>query len=97
MIPKTTSIKIVYFFTIILLVGGIYYFFIKDNSNDKTLDPLACKYDDDCTYYSLLNCYNSKPINKKYKSNVLKIVESEDTLCGEIKTACMNYQCVIKK
>lgn len=78
------------------MIGAIYYFFLRDTETES-LDPLSCKYDDDCTYYSILNCTNSKPINKKYKTNVLNIVESEDSLCGQIKTACINYQCEIVK
>jgi hypothetical protein len=98
MISKKISIKIAYFFVAFLFIGGIYYFFIKDNSDNEALDPLACTHDDDCTYYSPLNnCYRAEPINKEYKSNVLSIVDSEDALCGKIKTACVNYQCAIKK
>ena len=96
---RSKFIKIMaYLFIAFLFIGGVYYFFIKDNSEEMSLDPLYCAHDSDCTYYSpLSNCYNAKPINKDSKKNIILTVESEDTLCGQIKTACINYQCEIVK
>jgi|GEM_PF-2811519 len=96
--PQITFKKAVYIFIIILLVFAFYYFFIKQTGNKESLDPLSCQFDDDCTYYSPLNnCYRAEPINKEYKSSVLQIIESENTLCGNIKSSCINYQCAIKR
>ncbi len=98
MIQKIIIKIIIYSLIITLLIFGIYYFFIENETDNESLDPLACQFDDDCTYYSPLNnCYRAEPINIKYKTNILKITESENTLCGQIKTACINYQCAIKR
>ena len=96
-ISKRSIIKIASITASLVLAFGIYYFFIKAKVDDKNLDPLSCKQDEDCTYYGFPSCYNAKPINKKYKSNVLSIGEQDDTLCGNIQTFCKNYQCEIER
>ena len=92
-----TLLKITLSLFLILVILGFYYFFVTKNNDENLVDPLYCTENKECTTYSLLNCSNAKPINQKYKTEVLNIIESKDSLCGEIKTACINNACIIIK
>lgn len=92
-----TLLKITLSLFLILVILGFYYFFVTKNNDENLVDPLYCTKSEECTTYSVLSCYNAKPINKDYKTKVLNIIESEDSLCGEIKTTCRNNECVIIK
>ncbi len=92
-----TIFKIIIILLIIFIALSAYYFFTQKKSKNDLTDPLWCSQDEDCTYYNVINCTNAKPINKDYKSKVLQLIEPKDQLCGEIKTACKNSQCIIVK
>ncbi len=92
-----TLLKVTLSLFLILVVLGFYYFFVAKKSGSELVDPLYCTESKECTTYSLLSCYSAKPINKDYKTKVLNIIESEDSLCGEIKTSCVNNTCLIIK
>jgi len=89
------------FFTLIL-IGAIsfaaYYYLVIQKNPEEEIDPLYCETDEECTYYNVFNCINSKPINKASKGVLLKAVENNtESLCGEIQTACKKNECIIVK
>jgi len=92
-----TLLRIVIVLLIILILLSIYSIFFGHKTRYDENNPTFCQYDDDCTTYSVPSCINAKPINKEYKNRVLELIEPNDSLCGEIKTACKNQECVIVK